>query len=505
MKNTLNSISKLNVWYYHCFAIILISIAGIYVSRDMTYVALHMDDIAMWNDLTSVSFSSLWTVPSFRYYRPVSYTIMKSIVELIGVNIYLLDYILKGLLILVNVCVYFAAVKLSKSKMIATVLVMCVSFSHLAIYFTTNSFGIMESTCAILAIIILISLFGLLNTSHKKTGIKYYALAVIGYFLIINSHERFTVLLVVFIPAIVFLKVFKNKEKILMLAVPLLVFIGNMIIRYILIGPEFVNGASGTTLMAGFDISVMLHHIVDSIGGMFGIALVPAYIAGVEYQELNYIFKMLVLTVAVLTIIILQFAVVCMARSPKHQRIRALKNIAVFMFFIGALIFAASITFRIESRWLFTPYIGAMLLIAYLFSECKIHFNKCNAKKSLATLSVIIIMFAVATCISEIHHRTYNYRVYFWNQQNHQNQLYVDLIDEIGLEELSAYQSIVVVGGGSQMDVNFLKPYFSKSELTYPLISYQAVEIDKALLSDTSVLYMKWDEVAEQYVEIGET
>ena len=240
--------------------------------------------------------------------------------------------------------------------------------SHLSYYQITQGYGLMEASALWLALIILYLMYRYLN--GLGDGRKLYMAASGLYFIVSLIHERYMVLLVVLAAAVVFKHALTGKKEYRLLIWAFLSFAAVMALRLLTTGTIIPAGTGGTEVTDTFSLQEALGYAVDNVLYVFGVNAGPIHLDGVEWQNVPRRLRAVVyLTDAILGVLVLLAAFSIW--KQKKRRKEYLCTILLILLFMAMCIGAASVTVRLEMRWVYVTYSAALILLAYLWKIVK--------------------------------------------------------------------------------------------------------------------------------------
>lgn len=163
----------------------------------------------------------------------------------------------------------------------------------------------------------------------------------------------------------------------------------------------------------------LFKHFISGVLYLLGENAGPAYLNGIEYgavskriKSLNYIFVVIIFIITCLYV----FSLI-KNRAKKDEIKKQLKLSLLIISFIALTLACSCATIRLEMRWVYTPYVGFIILIAnmvsYVGTQLKTYF--CIAAL-LSTLSIIVP--------TELYFRSYYRNIYYWGVYQIYNSVY---------------------------------------------------------------------------------
>lgn len=203
------------------------------------------------------------------------------------------------------------------------------------------------------------------------------------------THERYIVL-IPFIVIVIFsfgTKILGNRQKIFLSLLAVLSIILNVVIKKYVYSIPFFVGTAGTNI--SFSFTEASTFFIQAVCSIFEINLGPDYLVGMQFSNLSFICKALVL---LLNTFFLYILFSYLYKVIKLKLGKEGNNIITFICLIllfGLCLAPAIVTIRLEQRWLQASFSIFVLLIVIAVS--KIEF-KSNYQKNLS-LSLFIFLF----------------------------------------------------------------------------------------------------------------
>lgn len=415
-----------------CTVLLLgIWIANQTVNQDFYIKALCRDDLGFW-ELTQQDFwSCIWNTDAHKL-RPIAYGAIWCLYALLNGQLYLITYVLRGLSFLEAVVFFFLVRDMTKKELPAFCVGVCFVVSHYAYYDVTQVFGIMEGLAMTFSALMLHALFRYLN-SAEKSGKHWWGWACLWYVMSWLTHERYMVMVPLFFIAF-FLKHGKDSKKHLFeLILPSVCFFINLVIRLSLFGSRWMDGTGDVAVQDSFSFPQLLTHLRQMLLGMLGINTGELYLIGRHWDDLPQTIQRAAWGgIALLALIILLlFTALYLRRSMAPQ---ILKNLFLLLCFIGGIMVAGAITFRLEMRWIYTPYLGMLFSAAYGASALEDVWRvQLATKKQLGALAQILLAGYMLCCVPvEIAYRAGYGALYYWRDQVLANHVYEATVPAYG-------------------------------------------------------------------------
>lgn len=423
------------------------------------------------------------------------------IFNLIGQNFEILDNILMILnwVIAIGISLIICSLCKNKEERIAQVLGLaggvCYIASRFSYYEISEVFGIMENIALIIAILIL---FLLINYINKQEN-KYYYIASLLYFMILYVHERYIVLIGVFVIASV-LKNKKNIKEHKILILPLLILIFFWGIRFLLFGNRVLDGTGGTDINETLNIYQVIEFSISQIAYILGINCGPEYLNGILFT--NVPLKINILIGINIVVILITMTLFIKTLFEKKELVKKYLPIMLLIItFIGCCIISSSITIRVEMRWIYVSY------TAFLIMECMmISVVLMEHKKTIWIFFLIFVQF-ISIQLYETYYRQNYKNIYYWQNRDLSYSLYDITIGSYG-ENFEDFQTILVGMDSLQWDEDgwkqFFSPYIEPDNLQFIHINkIEEIINNKNALSDKTIVLTE-DKKHREYVDISD-
>lgn len=357
--------------------------------------------------------------------RPVAYLFMYIGIKMMGTNtsyayLYLLFFGALSCLV-----VYYVAKSITCNLFCAIAASAIFAVSRFAYYAVGDYWGLMETIALTNGILVFYYAYRYL-ISNEGTETKSFWIMIIFEVLAILSHER-CLMLFFFIYSVVFIKYFFQKKSLVYYIPITVLFVSIILFRFWYLGNQAMEGTGGEHLT--FNLSRIIKFFVEGSTMILGFAAGEAYLSGVVVEEVKGLY--FILPLCSICIIYSLFGVIFF-QSAEIRR----KNKILFLFlsFIVFSLLAGCITFRLELRWLYLPYVGYLMLVFYLLSQIKQHTK------------IRILLICYLFCSSfyvEAWYRTHWVYNYLGNQYGIYNQIYDSSIGKYG--NAMAQRPLVIV------------------------------------------------------------
>jgi hypothetical protein len=372
--------------------------------------------------------------------------------------------------------------------------------SRFGYYTISQVWGIMEALGLTFAVVIAYLMWRFLKTGSGK----YFWMSFTIFTLLVFIHERYVTMLIFFVIVLVLRGI--NRKTLLYTGLSALPVIVNFAIKKLLIGVNPLFGTGNTALTETFDFSQFIHHLISGVHYILGINAGPIHLNGIPSDQAPWYLSLLVLLgVACITGFGLVF-LIHSARENRKNNIDHIKSIILFAAFILATLVGGSVTIRLEMRWIYTPFCGFLMLIAYLFGVLPVETHL--RKIALILLSV----WAILVFPTELIYRSYYPNLYYWKTQTAGNQLFELTIGQYG-DDYWDYETYLICPDLKCPDLNYSEgdelhlffSQFSQGKKVDHKISVvtDISEINPKLLSTNNVIVLDFDPTTFAVTEIS--
>ena len=445
--------------------IIALFFFGFYVNRGIIIKGLYMDDLYMWSCYGEQSFFEyVFPIGTSTRFRPAYWLLAYLEMGLIGTHIELFVPVNIIANTIVAILIYFFAKRLSGLRFFGLTAGILYLSSRFSYYQIGQALGLMETEATFMALLILYLLFLSLEGQEemrarsKKGRVKagHFRAALLVYFLLAFVHERYISLLPLFFLVLIF-KTAKNgdlsfREKRDLFLEPALVFFVIFIIRKLAIGTAIPAGTGGTEVTDTFNVAEALSFAVSQVFYIFGVNAGPEHLNGVTWADTPVNIKVFVkLGALILSVIVFEYLLSLFLRfrggkgEDREKFFEYVKNSLLFLLFIAMCIGCSSVTIRVEMRWIYVSYGGALLLCAYMAgiiretfdsgAETSVFFGfPANIWKKAVSLLLCLLFFAYAmlTLSNDSFYRSCFPKLYFWPDQLRMNSLTEQTYEKYG-------------------------------------------------------------------------
>jgi len=406
-----------------------------FINAGIEIRGLFMDDLYLWSFFGEQSFLEfVFPIGGIRF-RFLYYLAAWLQIAVLGNHITWFvpcNIILNGL---IAYTVFRFGRRLSGNSLIGMICGFLYLLSRMSYYQISQVYGLMESMALWMAIGILYCLFRYLNEAADQE--KYFWIANGLYFGVCFVHERYMVLVVVLLAALVM----RREKRILNWLLPVALFALVQLIRMLTIGSISPAGTGGTNVADTLNLKQAVIFAFHQVLYLFGINPGGSYLSALSWGESSRKVKVLVaLADVVILCIVLAFFVKII--RDKGQRKRCLCNALLFILFIGGCIACSSVTIRVEVRWVYVSMTAAWLFLAYMCGVIARPLTKAGDKgtggirlpryRQMLACIGLFGLYALLMCPVEVYYRGHYSNLYFWNEQKQYNSLAEETYEKYG-------------------------------------------------------------------------
>lgn len=487
----------------HGVWVLLLFLLVIAVNYHTEILGLYQDDLYLWTRFANHHALDYIFQTGTSRFRPVWEFLAYLELKLTGTHTELLVPVNMA----VNGCiaglVYGMGYYFSRKKAVAFLTGITFVLSRFSYYQIGMVLGLMESAAMIQALCLLFCLYRYLNTDKRGTG--YGAGALVLYFTLVFTHERYMVLVLLLLP------VFFFKKNIKLAGGTAAAFGLVQLIRWWAIGTVLPPGAGPTAVADTFQLSQALYYAVTQVLYIFGINCGPDYLNGKPWQYSPSLIRLLViLSIALLLLACLLFVMVLV--KNKKLRGRHIQNTILFLAFIALCIGASSVTIRVEMRWVYVSYAAALIFLNYIYGAvARAFINSVERQKSKSALRLPFVCFLLILCYTavmlpvESYYRGERKNLYYWSNQRRANTLYEITYGKYG-EEFFGKQ-VYLLENTFELDdytlKNFFRVYSKDKEPGVPVIQVVTTMDDFGLV-DENTLVLAEDKKHNTYLDVTE-
>jgi len=403
-------------------ALVFLFVFDLLINRGIKLNALVRDDFSLWSSYieNSRSFLDFVLNTGANKFRPVFNLIIFGLFKLFGPNIWLFGIFNLLLNFLISVILFNMFRKISGNLYISACLCAVFMASRFAYYNISQVLGIMEATALLLAIFVVYYLWEYINQGNLIS----FVISFIFFTLLIFTHERYMGLMFLYLVALILTGV--NRKNLLLLAASILPVALNLCLKIFILKIRAFDGTGGVPIQQSFNFKQFFEFILSSWMYIFGINAGPTYLNGISSKNVPLYINILIVLAIFCLLILLGVFVLSIYRDNKKTVLIRWKNIILFFSFIFSAILAASVTFRLEMRWLYAPFIGLLFLVAYI-SEVIL-----SRRTFIKFCYILVFLWVSITIPVEIFYRKHYKNIYYWGDQSSGNLFYDVTVGKYG-------------------------------------------------------------------------
>lgn len=474
------------IWKDHVIAALLLMGFAFFINIGIEIKGLYMDDLYMWSCFGEQTFWEYVLPVGGSRFRFLFYLASWLEMALIGTHVNWMvpiNIILNGG---VAVTMYGISWKLSRSRLIGILSGTAYLLSSLSYYQISQGLGVMETMALWMGIVILYCLYQFLHDAPK--GNTYYLAANILYIGVCFVHERYMVLL----PLFLLILLFKKNRRLRLWLYPTAGFVLVQLIRLITIGGLSPAGTGGTQVTETFSITQSIRHALSQVAYMFGINAGPEHLSGIPWGDASvWIHGLVYGTILFLAVLVICFLAVVIRHRENWGS--AVGTSILFICFIGACIVSSSVTIRVEMRWVYISYAAALLYISYMYGVIVSHVDETKAIKRLVPYGAIFIGYVVLMFPVQIYYRSFYPKLYYWPNQLRYNSLAEETYEKYGDQIFG--KKIYIIGNTYEMSEftadTFFKVYDKSKTFTGPEVIFIDSVDEIGLVTDQMLILME--------------
>lgn len=408
--------------------LIILSILGLFVVNLLINWPIRLKALAFSDDLINWNFFDIYRNNFFRFifntyankFRPVFNSVFFSLFYLFGYKTWLFGVFNILFSFLVGTILFLLFRKISKNIIVSFCLSVAFIFSRFAYYDITQALGLMEAMALLFSTITIYLLWCYLNTEK----IKYFWMSLVVFTLLIFTHERFITILGVYF--VLFLILGLKKKNILLFLISTVPVIFSFFLKIFILKIRALDGTGGTNILYTFNIFEFVQTFLSGWFYLFGVNAGPTYLNGISSEGVPLNINNLILIGNICLFLLAVIFGLSVMKSKKILFKKYFRNFILFFTFIFVTLLAGSVTFRMEMRWLYVPFVGLLFLLAYI--------SGIIIKKRILIMPFILVFLVwFGVYINrEIFYRSYYKNIYFWDSFKLGNSLFETFINKYG-------------------------------------------------------------------------
>ena len=475
-----------------------------YVNRDIVIKALYMDDLYHWAWFRGLNIFEF----SFKFYgvsryRPVFDAIQYIFYIIIDTDPFRYVIINKVYNCIVALFIYHFIKRVDAGRVVAFLFSSLYLIAHFAYYQIGQGIGSLETDAQFFALVILffsLKLAGAIKLFHKvKNNMWNTVILFLMFFVISFTHERFMGMAVPIVIAVLMSRddndISISKRKIVSLIVFVFEILLICFIRFLAIGKVMPAGTGGTYVEETFNILECIGYCFAQVACIFGINIGPDYLYGVDFFSLaGPKVKLLALVSIIIIAVTIVTYIYCRIKNKSQKN--GIAGDLIFLSFIAMCIGASSVTIRVEMRFVYVSFTGAVIYLAYMCGHIRNSFS--IEKFKLIPIVLLILVFVTRVPI-EFRYRTYFPKIHCYVDLNRVNSIYDNTIGRYGVDDILHKKKIYIIEkfyGMTDFYAEYFFKIYDKDNVGNKIILINDVsEIPQGDLNEnTIILYENYDE-----------
>lgn len=367
------------------------------------------------------------------------------------------------------------------------------SCSVLAYYQITQVLGLMESLGLLLSILFVWSLYIFID----RKQLKYYNYALLLYFAVCFVHERYIPYIFVLF-AMLCIAEWRDKRKIYIFST-LGIVVSIFALRFIALHNIGFTGTGGTNIADTLSIMTFLKFVCFSIGYIFGVnyghPAMSLFSFSAGWNDYHIIDWILVL-IPILCVVILFVLFLLSQKNKKISDNKDIKILLLFLLCIGINLCSASVTIRVELRWIYTPFSIMLLALSFIATHIRFRYG----------LYFGVCMLLCTICFN-VSHRQYFSRLYYWPTLCFGEELYKYTVGNHG-NNIDEMDIILIMNQDDfpNWDNEYLSTFFAQyfeTENTICRIS-NIDDLAEQILSGENLLLLRYHDMTFEEISVDE-
>ncbi len=404
-------------WRNDLLAALLLACFAFWINRGMEVRGLYMDDLYLWSCYGEQSFLKfVFPVGSTRF-RFLYYLAAWMELGIAGTHV---EWIVP-FNILLNVglafTLYRMARRYSRSSYVGALCGFAFLASRLSYYQIGQLYGLMETMALWMAVGILYLLSGFLNDHGGKDYRRFYVACGL-YFGVCFVHERYMVLLPLFFLVLLCRKVRRWR----LWAVPAGTFAAVQAVRLLTIGSVMPAGTGRTQVAETFALGDALLYALSQVAYLFGVNAGPEHLNGQNFRQAPAWVMILIMAADLMLLAVLAAFLVKMVQEWRHCGSYLCTSL-LFIGFIAGCIACSSVTIRVEMRWVYVSYAGALLYLSWMYGALTEKMIEQGTWMRGVAFLAMLTLYVVLMLPVELYYRGLYPNLYFMADQQRYNSL----------------------------------------------------------------------------------
>ena len=418
---------------------VLILLFALWFNRERGfYGPAYADDFRLWSNCMERTFFEMVCTA-----RPITNAASWLLFHLCGTDYILYDWVLRSLLVAIAVQAYYVAMRISKSVLLGIGVGICTVVTQFSDYIRTQAFGLMEGLSHLFAVFVLYELFCVLNETDFSW--KNWIGAGIFTLLAILTHERYMLLVASFV--FVFLLRFweSGHPCFRMLVVPGVVLGLGVGWRLLQMGSSFLS-AQGSDVRDTFDWAGFFERVWTAILYLLGVNTGEHWFCWTNWEQMPLVAQNLSCITLLTALLLVVLGSVLAFATQKGCTKHIVCNILFLVLYIGALIAISSSATRVELRWLYVPYVVALVLIVYVLREgISGSFEKIKNWGVQLVVGVLFVFYLAPYLSLQTYYAESYWQNYYYMEWSDSRYVYTRLIENQTEKDIWSKEDIWLV------------------------------------------------------------
>lgn len=421
-----DSLAKFYRWKGEVIAAGILLAFAFFINAGIQIRGLYMDDLELWASYQELPFWKFMFPIGESRFRFLYYILAYIQMALFGNHITWFvpcNIIVNGL---IAYTIFRFARCVSKNGTIGFLCGILYLVSGMSCYQIAQVYGLMESIALWMAVSILYCLFQYLN--EVKSTIPYFHIAWGLYFGVCFVHERFMILIVVLIAALIM----KREKKIRNWLFPVAMFALVQLLRLLAIGTIIPVGTDGSDIIHALDRERIARLMLQQILYLLGVHTGSHTLSGLTWQDSARWVRVFVVLADLWLLVLMVFFVVRLICDRVHWK-NTLCNVVLFLLFIGSCILCSSVGSQVQLRWVYVSMTAFWLMMAYMCgAAARPKARVLPNYHSMLACTAIMFLYFLLTFSVECYYRGVYSNLYFWNGQQQRNSLAEQTYEKYG-------------------------------------------------------------------------
>ncbi len=447
-------------WKTDLLIVLLLACFAFWINRGIEIKGLYMDDLYLWSCYGEQSFLEFVFPRGSTRFRFLYYLAAWLELGLIGPHIAWIVPVNILLNVGIAFTLYQMARKYSRSTYIGSLCGFAFLASRFSYYQIGQVYGLMETMALWMALGILFLLCEFLNDQSRKDYRKFYGACGL-YLGICFVHERYMVLL----PLFFFVLLCRKVRRWQLWAASAGTFGAVQTIRLLTIGSVMPAGTGRTQVAETFSVGTAVKYALSQMAYLFGINAGPEHLNGQNFRQAPLGVMLLVAAADLMLLAVMVAFLIKVVQEWRHCGSYLCTSL-LFMGFVAGCIACSSVTIRVEMRWVYVSYAGALLYLAWMYGVLTDKVIEQGTWMRAVAFLTMLTLYVVLMLPVECYYRGLYPNLYFMPAQQRYNSLaeetYGTYGEEIFGKTIYIMKNAYEVGGDAFEMEDFTRETFLK-------------------------------------------